>query len=81
MVTVITAKVSRIKFRGFGSMSKEKIVQIAKAGGTSRAKQLGHKGYVELGRVGGKKRSSQLTHEELIEMGRKGGIASSKKRR
>jgi general stress protein YciG len=69
-------KVSRIKFRGFASMPKEKVVATAKSGGQARAKQLGHVGYVELGRRGGRKRSMQLTHEGFVEMGRKGGLSN-----
>lgn len=71
---------SRIRFRGFASMSKEKITATARAGGLARSKQLGHAGYVELGRRGGRVRSNQLTHEGFVEMGRKGGLSPKRKR-
>jgi general stress protein YciG len=78
-VAVNPVKESRVKFRGFASMSKEKVVATARSGGLARAKQLGHTGYVELGRRGGRMRSTQLTHEGFVEMGRKGGLSKKKK--
>jgi general stress protein YciG len=78
-IVVNAPKESRIRFRGFASMPKEKVITTARSGGLARAKQLGHAGYVELGRRGGRMRSSQLTHEGFVEMGRKGGLSSKGK--
>lgn len=72
-------KENRIKFRGFASMSKEKISEAARSGGKHRAKQLGHDGYVVLGRKGGMVRASQLGHDGFVEIGRIGGLKRQKK--
>lgn len=71
-------KESRIHFRGFASMPRDKIVETARAGGLARSRQLGHAGYVALGKLGGRVRSMQLTHEGFVEMGRKGGLSRKK---
>jgi general stress protein YciG len=67
-------KISRVKVRGFASMPKKRVLEIARLGGLARCEQLGHSGYVELGRKGGTKRSQQLTHQQYVKMGRKGGL-------
>ncbi|NBT85792.1 MAG: hypothetical protein EBT45_04760 [Alphaproteobacteria bacterium] len=61
----------RVNARGFASMSRDKVVAIARKGGLARAEQLGHGGYVELGHKGGEARSGQLGHHGYVEMGRK----------
>lgn len=80
MVAVIDRRESRIKLRGFASMSREKMLMTAKAGGRVRAEQLGHDGYVALGRKGGAVRAMQLGHAGFVEMGRKGGLHRRKNR-
>jgi general stress protein YciG len=48
--------------KGFSSMDKEKVKEIAKKGGQTRAdEQLGHEGYSEMGSKGGssKKKDEQ----------------------
>jgi Small hydrophilic plant seed protein. len=62
--------------RGFASMPREKVSEIASKGGKARAKELGHKGYSEMGKVGGKARAEQLGPEGYAEMGKAGGAAS-----
>jgi general stress protein YciG len=59
--------------KGFASMPKEQVQEIARKGGEARAEQLGHEGYVELGHKGGEARAAQAGHEGMAEMGRKGG--------
>ena len=59
--------------KGFASMDKDKVEQIAHKGGEVRKEQLGHEGYVEMGRKGGQTRKEQLGHEGYSEMGHKGG--------
>ena len=39
--------------RGFASMPREQVQEIARKGGEARAEQLGHEGYGELGHKGG----------------------------
>ena len=48
--------------RGFASMPKERVQQIAQMGGKARKQELGHQGYVELGRKGGMAHGSAHTH-------------------
>ncbi len=67
--------------RGFASMSRDRVVAIAKKGGQARAEQLGHNGYVELGQKGGHIRAEQLGHDGYVSMGRKGGQASGESRK
>lgn len=74
MVSIIDRRESRIRFRGFASMPREKVLRTARAGGRIRAKQLGHEGYVALGRKGGAMRAMQLGTGGFREMGRKGGV-------
>jgi len=69
----------RRRFRGFASMPRSRVIEIAKLGGKVRAKQLGHDGYVELGKLGGKARSTQLTHDDYVAMGRKGGLGNARR--
>ncbi len=67
--------------RGFASMSRDKVIAIARKGGQARAEQLGHDGYVELGQKGGHIRAEQLGHDGYVNMGRKGGQASGEARK
>ncbi len=43
----------RTSSKGFGSLDKEKVKQIATKGGKARKEQLGPRGYAKLGRKGG----------------------------
>ena len=70
-------KKTNVTGRGFASMPREKVIEIAKKGGQARAEQLGHEGYVELGHKGGEARAGQLGHEGYVQMGRKGGQVRS----
>ncbi|GHS95280.1 hypothetical protein AGMMS49949_09550 [Alphaproteobacteria bacterium] len=70
---MVTEKNSRVFLRGFASMTKERVLEIARFGGTARAQQLGREGYVQMGRKGGFTRSAQLGHEGYVNLGKKGG--------
>ena len=62
--------------KGFASMDKDKVQEIASKGGHARADELGHEGLSELGRKGGEARKQELGPEGYAEMGRKGGHSS-----
>lgn len=68
-------KENRKKMRGFASMSKERVLEVARFGGKIRAQQLGRDGYVEIGRKGGRVRAVQLGHDGYVSMGKKGGLS------
>lgn len=59
--------------RGFASMDRKRVQEIARKGGEARKQQLGPKGYAEMGHKGGERRALQLGHEGYAAMGRKGG--------
>lgn len=58
--------------KGFGSMDKEHVKDIAKKGGEARKEQLGPEGYSEMGRKGGEARKEQIGPGGYAEMGHKG---------
>ncbi|MDR2463999.1 MAG: hypothetical protein LBD36_00045 [Holosporales bacterium] len=72
-----TKKVKKVK--GFASMPKDKVIEIAKLGGKTRAQQLGKTGYAVLGRKGGRVRVTQMSHQKYVLMGRRGGLQRNKK--
>jgi hypothetical protein len=61
--------------KGFAAMPPEKVEAIAHKGGSARAAQLGHDGYVALGQMGGRARARQLGQKGYAAMGRKGAAA------
>lgn len=61
--------------QGFASMSVDRVREIGRLGGSARAEQLGHDGYVALGRLGGSARAEQLGHDGYVALGQKGGEA------
>jgi general stress protein YciG len=63
---------SRVKFRGFGSMPKSKLTQIARDGGLARLAQIGRKGYAEIGKKNG---FGSMPKRKVAEIGRIGGLA------
>ncbi len=65
------------KKRGFASMDKKRVSNIAQKGGETRKQQLGSEGYSQLGQKGGEARKEQLGTEGYAEMGRKGGKKES----
>lgn len=73
-------KEDRRKMRGFASMPKERVLEIARFGGRRRSQQLGREGYVGIGRKGGRVRAAQLGHDGYVSMGRKGGLTRKKPR-
>lgn len=73
MVLTTKRKRSRIRFRGFASMPKDKVIMSARIGGRVRAVQLGSEGFAALGRKGGINRALQIGRQGLVELGRRGG--------
>jgi hypothetical protein len=60
--------------KGFATMSKERVVEIARLGGLGRMKQLGQGGFASLGRKGGRTRAKQMSHADYVLMGKRGGL-------
>jgi hypothetical protein len=66
-------RVSKIA-KGFATMSRERVVEIARLGGLGRVKQLGQGGFASLGRKGGRTRAKQLSHADYVSLGKRGGL-------
>jgi general stress protein YciG len=64
--------------KGFASMDKEQIREIAHKGGETRKEQLGHEGYVELGHKGGQAKKNKHSGNENKEENEERGETNEK---